>query len=1197
MMRTRNGKPFLPEEETISEARVPPAARKSPILNPSDWETSTYATNMTHVRRGTVLSHCSSRATSRCSDASPLRSACDATQRPRPVEHSRMNTTRTSLTRISPAESLPSLARAKSIALAFLATLGLIVLAACDADSSSSVTTGFDQSELRLTPAQLQIDNHSKATLDLRRIFSDGRSVPASGTVTWMSSSPAVATVSASGEVTARLPGEVTITARTDRGSATARIEILPTNQDLRLVVDDSIQVQAGADGAPVLTARIVDVTGRPVPGLQVDFGVLEGEGASIHPARAFTDTDGFARATVTAGTAVAEVQAEATSPGIVRASAAQGGDEAAPFINALRRLIRIIVNPSFPASVQVTPGSVAIDAGSSATLSALVRDSYGNAISDATLQWRSSDSQRAPINGSGQVTGVSATTAEVTATATDGSGRSASGTAQVEIRGAQPPPSPPSLGSIAVAGGNNQAATVGGNLASALAVRALDTQGNPLSGVPVQWEVTQGSATLGSGGSTTASTGLATTTVRLGTQAGQVRVRATASGVNPVTFTVTANPGSPAAVEVTPASATVAAGETLNLQASARDQHGNALSSATFTWSSSNTEVATVNSSGRITARAAGSADIRAQAGSATGSAAITVPSSTPSNPSDPTPPTTPSEPGQVVDLQVVSATATSLTLRFTEVNDGTGNSALYNIRFRNEATFGNWGTAQAVSSGSCTATMGSPLAGQSVGTVRTCTVTGLSTGTDYTFRMVAFRRDGSENVFGALSNIGSGSTASSSDGSGNGNGNGNDGSAGNDSTATTLRISAPTTSLTSLGQTVQLGVEALNAGGSAVSTPSVSWTSSNNSVATVNSSGRVIANAIGTAVISVAAACCSADQVTIEVSQQVASVEVTPGSSSLVPGQTRQFSAVARDANGNAVPGVGFAWTSTNTSVANVNGSGFASALGSGSTTIRASASGRVGTADLSVSGPQSPPPGGADSEFRNAPQGFSVVRDSNWSSLSGWGHANRSGQARIASLGGRSVLEMLYPQGMPDGSDPGVVATGLNGQEVFFGTTMLFDNHFVQHNLGIKLHLLSTNAGGWIWINENRTHRPGQVGGNVAPGFGIGIKGSGSPTNIDFIGGDNLRHNAGAAPQVGLGEWVKLEVYVRINDPGTSNGIVRFWINDVLVTEYTNIRWGSSVTRLGGFQHAGTWGGGGSAVPHAQSWYVDRTFVSQR
>src|SRR5207245_4576237 len=80
------------------------------------------------------------------------------------------------------------------------------------------------------------------------------------------------------------------------------------------------------------------------------------------------------------------------------------------------------------------------------------------------------------------------------------------------------------------------------------------------------------------------------------------------------------------ASVTVSPAPASVQAGQTLQLTATPKDVNGNPLTGRTITWSSSNTSVATVNSSGLVSGVVAGSATITATSEGQSGTAAITV-------------------------------------------------------------------------------------------------------------------------------------------------------------------------------------------------------------------------------------------------------------------------------------------------------------------------------------------------------------------------------------------------------------------------------------------------------------------------------------------------------------------------------------------------------------------------------------------
>src|SRR5437763_401334 len=112
---------------------------------------------------------------------------------------------------------------------------------------------------------------------------------------------------------------------------------------------------------------------------------------------------------------------------------------------------------------------------------------------------------------------------------------------------------------------------------------------------------------------------------------------------------------------------------------------------------------------------------------------------------------------PGTVSDLTVTATTDTSATLSFSEVDDGSGKPASYDVR--SSVSPISWGSAQSVTQGTCA----TPLAGTQIGAKRSCTVLALARSTRYDFQLVAFR--GALNVdatCGKLSAVASGTTLS---------------------------------------------------------------------------------------------------------------------------------------------------------------------------------------------------------------------------------------------------------------------------------------------------------------------------------------------------------------------------------------------------------------------------------------------------
>ena len=88
-----------------------------------------------------------------------------------------------------------------------------------------------------------------------------------------------------------------------------------------------------------------------------------------------------------------------------------------------------------------------------------------------------------------------------------------------------------------------------------------------------------------------------------------------------------TPEPARPTTVTVSPATHELTAlGTTVQLSAEVRDQNARVMAGATVTWTSSASSMATVDASGLVTAAGNGRATITASAGSASGSAVVTV-------------------------------------------------------------------------------------------------------------------------------------------------------------------------------------------------------------------------------------------------------------------------------------------------------------------------------------------------------------------------------------------------------------------------------------------------------------------------------------------------------------------------------------------------------------------------------------------
>ncbi len=166
------------------------------------------------------------------------------------------------------------------------------------------------------------------------------------------------------------------------------------------------------------------------------------------------------------------------------------------------------------------------------------------------------------------------------------------------------------------------------------------------------------------------------------------------------------------------------------------------------------------------------------------------------------------------------------------------------------------------------------------------------------------------------------------------------------------TVTVAPPSSSL-SIGGTVQLTATLRDAAQNVLVDRSVAWTSSNPSVASVGpGTGLVTANAVGGPVTITATSETINGTAQVTVSAPVQTVTVAPTPSTLQIGETLQLSATLRDAGNNILSDRPVTWASTDVAIATVSSTGLVTALSSGGPiTITATSEGKVGAAQVTV------------------------------------------------------------------------------------------------------------------------------------------------------------------------------------------------------------------------------------------------------
>ena len=154
------------------------------------------------------------------------------------------------------------------------------------------------------------------------------------------------------------------------------------------------------------------------------------------------------------------------------------------------------------------------------------------------------------------------------------------------------------------------------------------------------------------------------------------------------------------------------------------------------------------------------------------------------------------------------------------------------------------------------------------------------------------------------------------------------------------------------SQGLTLQLAAIIRDATGAPLAGRTVSWTTSNASIATISSTGLVTAASLGVVQITAESEGVTASVTVTVQPRPVASVGLAPNPGSVKMGALVQMSLDLRDANGNQLATIGrvVTWDSSNKPVATVQ-DGVVTGVSPGSATITVTVDGRSASAVVTV------------------------------------------------------------------------------------------------------------------------------------------------------------------------------------------------------------------------------------------------------
>jgi uncharacterized protein YjdB len=726
--------------------------------------------------------------------------------------------------------------------------------------------------------------------------------------VTWTSDHPEVASVSETGVVTAVSPGTAIVTAQSNGKSGAATITVTrPAVSSLSITPDGASLVVGGTVS---LLATPKDASGAALPDRAVIWNSSAPGIATVSPTG------------MVSGVAPGSATISATSEGV--------SATASIVVTAVPRPI---------ASVAVQPATASIQVGGTVALTATVKDDAGAVVPDAVVTWTSSNVSVATVSVVGVVTAHAAGTATISATSGGQTGNSIISVVPVPVASVTLQP-----GSMSLQPGQS----------TTLTVTTKSANGAVLTGRVVTF------ASSDSGVARVSTAGVVTAVAP-----GSATITATSEGVSG-TATVAVSIVPVGSVDVQPTSASVVAGQTVSLTATVRDTAGRVVTDRVVSWTSSDTRVAVVSTSGVVTGVAAGNATITAASEGKSGSSAVTVVApaiaSVAVQPSSAT-----VQVGETTSLTATVKDVTGAIVTDPTVTWASSNVAVATVSSTGVVTGRAVGTAiiSATSggrSGSATITVvpvpvGSVTVSPSSTTLVPTQVLSLSAEVHdvnnvvVTDRVVTWTSSNPSvatvSAAGVVTAVATGTATVTAT------------SEGKTGTAAISVVPMPVGSVTVspatanvvAGQAITLSATVRDTSGAIVVDRTVSWQSSDTAIATVSSAGVVTGVAEGTVTITATSETRSGSAAVTVQPMPVATVTLDPTSVTLEPGQTATLVATTRSANGSVLTGRTVTFSSDNVNVARVSSDGVVTGVAPGAATITATSEGQSATATVTV------------------------------------------------------------------------------------------------------------------------------------------------------------------------------------------------------------------------------------------------------
>jgi 6-phosphogluconolactonase (cycloisomerase 2 family) len=447
---------------------------------------------------------------------------------------------------------------------------------------STTLNVVVTLTSLEITPVNPSIANSTSLQLSATGTFSDGSTQNLTASVSWTSSSNAIATVSSSGVLTGSGVGSATITATQAGVSGATTVTVTPAVLTAITITPPNSSIANGTSKQLIATGAFSDGTTQNL----TEFVTWVSSAPSLVAVSNTAGSQGLVM-----GSAVGSATITATQAGVSGATT-------------------VTVTPAVLTAIVVTPANPSIANGTTKQLKATGAFSDGS-TQDLTTQvsWTSSSGTMATVSSSGLVTGTGVGSATITATQAGVSGTTTVTVTPAVLTSIRVIPSGPSIAS----GTTKQLKAIG---------TFSDGTTQDLTAL-VTWA--SSAPSLADVSNAVGSQGLVT-----GIAAGSATITAALAGVSGAT-TLTVTPAVLTSIAVTPAANSIANGTTVKLIAIGTFSDGttqNLTDSAS--WTSSSNAVAVVdNTPGNpslVTGTGMGSATITATQEGVSGTATVMV-------------------------------------------------------------------------------------------------------------------------------------------------------------------------------------------------------------------------------------------------------------------------------------------------------------------------------------------------------------------------------------------------------------------------------------------------------------------------------------------------------------------------------------------------------------------------------------------